>query len=125
MWSWPPTEECSRPTRWTSAPDISWPRPPARPKKGPCWTWAAGTDPIAVALGHWAPQAPLWAVDVNTRALELCRANLDRHGRPDATVCLPDEVPDDVRFAAIYSNPPIRIGKAALHEVLARIGWAN
>ena len=79
-----------------------------------------GYGPIAVALGQWAPQAPLWAIDVNPRALELCRANLDHHGRPTATVCYPGDVPDDVRFAAIYSNPPIRIGKATLHEVLGK-----
>ena len=91
---------------------------PRPPQGGPILDLGCGYGPIAVALGQWSPQAPLWAVDVNPRALELCRANLDRHGRPDATVCLPDAVPDDVRFSAIYSNPPIRIGKAALHEVL-------
>ena len=36
------------------------------------------------------------------------------------TVCLPDEVPADVRFAAIYSNPPVRVGKGPLHELLLR-----
>lgn len=92
---------------------------PRPPQDGPLLDLGCGYGPIAVALGRWAPQAPLWGVDVNSRALELCRANLDRLGRPDATVCRPDEVPDDERFAAIYSNPPIRIGKAALHEVLA------
>lgn len=88
------------------------------PQNGQLLDLGCGYGPIAVALGQWSPQTPLWAVDVNSRALELCRANLDRYGRPDATVCHPDEVPPDVRFAAIYSNPPIRIGKAALHEVL-------
>ena len=29
-------------------------------------------------------------------------------------------MPDDVRFAAIWSNPPIRVGKEALHELLLR-----
>ena len=91
---------------------------PRPPQNGVLLDLGCGYGPIAVALGQWSPQAPLWATDVNPRALELCRVNLGRHGRPDATVCLPDEVPDDVRFAAIYSNPPIRIGKAALHEVL-------
>ena len=33
---------------------------------------------------------------------------------------LPDDVPDDVEFAAIWSNPPIRIGKAELHALLRR-----
>jgi 16S rRNA G1207 methylase RsmC len=30
----------------------------------------------------------------------------------------PEDVPDDVRFAAIWSNPPIRVGKPALHAML-------
>lgn len=34
--------------------------------------------------------------------------------------CRPEEVPDDVRFAGLWSNPPIRSGKAALHELLLR-----
>lgn len=104
---------------------------PRPPQDGPLLDLGCGYGPIAVALGQWAPQAPLWAIDVNPRALELCRANLDRHGRPDAAVCPPDGVPPDVRFSCIYSNPPIRIGKAALHELLAQWlgrlaedGWA-
>ena len=93
---------------------------PRPPQDGPLLDLGCGYGPIAVALSRWAPQAPLWAVDVNPRALEMCRANLDRHGSSNATVCHPDEVPSDVRFAAIYSNPPIRIGKSALHEMLGR-----
>ncbi|MCY3578132.1 MAG: methyltransferase [bacterium] len=92
---------------------------PRPPQDRPMLDLGCGYGPIAVALGQWAPQAPLWAIDVNPRALELCRANLDGCGRPDAAVCHPDGVAPDVRFATIYSNPPIRIGKAALHEVLA------
>ena len=91
---------------------------PRPPHDGPLLDLGCGYGPIAVALSRWAPQAPLWAVDVNPRALELCRANLDRHGGDAATVCHPDDVPPEVRFAAIYSNPPIRIGKPALHELL-------
>ena len=30
----------------------------------------------------------------------------------------PDEVPADLRFAAIWSNPPIKIGKEPLHRLL-------
>jgi 16S rRNA (guanine1207-N2)-methyltransferase len=30
----------------------------------------------------------------------------------------PDAVPSSVRFAGIWSNPPIRIGKPALHDLL-------
>jgi 16S rRNA (guanine1207-N2)-methyltransferase len=35
-------------------------------------------------------------------------------------VSVPDQVPDEVRFDAIYSNPPVRVGKGPLHELLLR-----
>ena len=31
---------------------------------------------------------------------------------------LPSDVPGDLRFAAIWSNPPIRVGKQELHAIL-------
>ena len=68
-----------------------------------------------------APAATVWAVDVNERALDLCRANAERHGVGDRVRAVtPDEVPDDVRFDGLWSNPPIRAGKAHLHELLER-----
>jgi len=44
--------------------------------------------------------------------------NAQRLGLANIRVITPDEVPPDVRLAAVYSNPPIRIGKPALHELL-------
>jgi len=32
----------------------------------------------------------------------------------------PDDVPADVRFDEIWSNPPIRVGKQELHELLEK-----
>lgn len=76
-----------------------------------------GWGPIALALAaHW-PQAEVWAVDVNERALELTVSNAERHDLP-VTTSVPEDVPGDLRFDAIWSNPPIRIGKQALHELL-------
>ena len=43
-------------------------------------TSAAATAPIACALARRSPAATVWAVDVNERALELCRANAERLG---------------------------------------------
>jgi 16S rRNA G1207 methylase RsmC len=79
-----------------------------------------GAGPIAVAMAKRAPQATVWAVDVNARARELTAANAARNGLTGVRVVAPDEVPADVAFATIWSNPPIRIGKAALHALLAR-----
>jgi 16S rRNA (guanine1207-N2)-methyltransferase len=62
----------------------------------------------------------VWAVDVNDRARALCRSNAERNGLSNVRVCAPDEVPDEVSFAAIWSNPAIRIGKPALHAMLLR-----
>lgn len=79
-----------------------------------------GYGPIACTLALRRPGARVWAVDVNSRALELVRANAARLDAPGVRAAEPDEVPGDLRFDAIYSNPPVRIGKQALHELLLR-----
>jgi 16S rRNA (guanine1207-N2)-methyltransferase len=77
-----------------------------------------GYGPIAVAVALRAPDRTVWAVDVNPRALELCRANATSAGVADRVrVVTPDEVPDDVAVGLVVSNPPIRVGKPVLHEL--------
>ena len=90
-----------------------------------------GYGPIALALARRAPSARVWAIDVNERAVALTRENAYLNGCVNVHAGLPDEVPPDVAFSAIYSNPPVRIGKEALHslleEWLGRLtpdGWA-
>ena len=77
-----------------------------------------GAGPIALTMARRSPDATVWAVDVNARARELCSRNAERNALSNIRVVSPDEVPPDVRFATIWSNPPIRIGKTALHELL-------
>ena len=79
-----------------------------------------GYGPIACTLASRRPEARVWAVDVNERARDLCRANAAAAGLANVEVAAPDDVPVDVRLAAIWSNPPIRIGKPALHDLLIR-----
>ena len=78
-----------------------------------------GWGPIALTVALAQPGRRVWAVDVNERALDLVRVNARRLG-VDVRACLPDEVPADVSFAEVWSNPPIRIGKPALHALLQR-----
>ena len=80
-----------------------------------------GYGAIALTLAARAPDATVWAVDVNRRAVELTAENAVSNGFDNVRAVTPDEVPVDVRFATIWSNPPIRIGKPALHELLR--GW--
>lgn len=60
----------------------------------------------------------MWAVDTDTVALEVTERNARRVGLTNVAVVTPREVPLDLDFAAIYSNPPIKIGKDALHSLL-------
>ena len=65
-----------------------------------------------------SPGATVWAVDVNERARELTAANARANGLTNVRVAAPGEVDADVELSAIWSNPPIRIGKEALHALL-------
>ncbi|MGO5287489.1 class I SAM-dependent methyltransferase [Pseudoscardovia suis] len=91
------------------------PQPPAH---GTFLDLGCGWGPIAVALALESPHADVWAVDVNERALDLTRSNAERNGCANVRVSAADAVPQDVRFDLMWSNPPIRIGKEALHELL-------
>jgi 16S rRNA (guanine1207-N2)-methyltransferase len=93
---------------------------PFPPPEGDVLDLGTGYGPIAIALARRSPAARVWAVDVNERALQLTRDNAAAANTPNVVACLPDEVPAEVRFAAIYSNPPVRVGKAPLHELLQR-----
>jgi 16S rRNA (guanine1207-N2)-methyltransferase len=78
-----------------------------------------GYGAIACALAVHSPAATVWAVDVNERALQLTSENAHALGLVDRLrPTLPDQVAEDVSFDEIWSNPPIRIGKSALHELL-------
>jgi 16S rRNA (guanine1207-N2)-methyltransferase len=91
---------------------------PAPPATGDLLDLGCGWGPIALALALAAPAATVWAVDVNDLALELTGQNAARAGCPRVRAVRPEAVPADVRFAAIWSNPPIRVGKAVLHDLL-------
>ena len=80
-----------------------------------------GYGPIACALALEVPKATVWAVDVNSRALELTGVNAAAAGVAERVhAALPDDVPEDMRFDQIWSNPAIHIGKPELHKMLLR-----
>ncbi|HZA76544.1 MAG TPA: methyltransferase [Acidimicrobiales bacterium] len=93
---------------------------PPPPATGHLADIGCGYGAIALTLAARSPGATVWAVDVNERALDLTRANAAAGGLTNVRVASPDDVPADVRFAAWWSNPPVRVGKAALHDLLAR-----
>lgn len=77
-----------------------------------------GWGPITLALASRSPEARVFAVDVNERALELTAQNAARAGLSQVTAITPENFPEGTQIDTLWSNPPIRIGKKALHELL-------
>jgi 16S rRNA (guanine1207-N2)-methyltransferase len=94
---------------------------PAPPSSGDLLDLGCGYGPIACVLAKRSPGATVWAVDVNERALELCARNAAAAGLPNVRCVTPDDPAVPAVLGGIWSNPPVRVGKAALHSLLS--GW--
>ncbi|HWG64736.1 MAG TPA: methyltransferase [Streptosporangiaceae bacterium] len=92
---------------------------PAPPASGDLLDLGTGYGPVALAMAARAPGARVWAVDVNERALDLCARNAKSAGLANVVCATPEDPRLPPRFDAIWSNPPVRIGKQALHELLS------
>jgi 16S rRNA (guanine1207-N2)-methyltransferase len=92
---------------------------PPPPASGDLLDLGTGYGPLALVMAARSPGAVVWAVDVNERALELCARNAERARLANVRCATPQApgLPD--RFAVVWSNPPIRIGKQALHDLLS------
>lgn len=91
---------------------------PPPPPRGTFLDLGCGWGPIALTMALRSPAATVYAIDVNERALDLTRRNAEAVG-VDIRTGLPDSIDDEVRFDLIWSNPPIRVGKKALHALLS------
>lgn len=94
---------------------------PAPPPAGDLLDLGCGYGPIALTLAKRSPQSMVWGVDVNRRALELAESNAHTADLDNVRFRVADDIDPGLRFAAIWSNPPIRIGKDALHDLL--LAW--
>lgn len=93
---------------------------PAPPPGGQLLDLGCGWGPIALSLALESPRATVWAVDVNQRALDLVRRNAESLGLGNVNAVTPDDVPVDIEFMTVWSNPPIRVGKNELHAMMLR-----
>jgi 16S rRNA (guanine1207-N2)-methyltransferase len=94
---------------------------PAPPAAGDLLDLGCGYGALALPLAARAPHARIWAVDVNRRALDLCAGNALSAGLANVRCLGPEDTSLPGSFQLIWSNPPIRIGKDALHALLT--GW--
>jgi 16S rRNA (guanine1207-N2)-methyltransferase len=106
---------------------------PPPPADGDLLDLGCGFGPLALVLAKRSPRARVWAVDVNQRAIDLCAGNAAATGLPNVRCVAvagagPDGAGPDTpglpaSYQLIWSNPPIRIGKQALHSLLT--GWLS
>ncbi|HEY9564862.1 MAG TPA: methyltransferase [Nocardioides sp.] len=89
------------------------------PVQGRFLDLGCGYGPIGLAIAAAVPLSSVTGVEVNERAILLANENAKALGVSGRFVaCTPEQVPSDMVFDEIWSNPPIRIGKEALHELL-------
>ena len=89
------------------------------PAQGQFLDLGCGYGVIGLALAKAVALANVTGVDVNERAIALANENARSLGLEGRFVaCLPEAVPADATYDEIWSNPPIRIGKSALHDLL-------
>lgn len=91
---------------------------PDPPSEGTFLDLGCGWGPLALTLALTSPAAVVHAVDVNERALDLCRRNAASLGATGVRASTPEDVDPVATFDLIWSNPPIRVGKEVLHGML-------
>ncbi|EPI53614.1 MULTISPECIES: class I SAM-dependent methyltransferase [Gardnerella] len=94
---------------------------PQPPENGRFFDIGCGWGAISLALGFESPNAQIYAVDVNERALELTNINAKNAGLNNIhTYLVEDALKEDALkdIDLIWSNPPIRVGKDVLHNIL-------
>lgn len=77
-----------------------------------------GSGVLALVMARLWPHTHVRAVDVNDRARKLCALNAENNGLSNVEVCAPDSA-RPTSISALWSNPPVRIGKQALHVLLS------
>jgi 16S rRNA G1207 methylase RsmC len=95
------------------------------PDSGNLVDLGCGWGPLALTMGLLAPRATVWAIDVNPNAQQLTARNAERLGLTNITTAGPEVLTDLATNSIdrIWSNPPIRVGKTALHQLLT--DWLN
>lgn len=79
-----------------------------------------GYGPVGLFLSKQFPERSIDMVDVNARALELAKENSELNAIENVLIYESDLYSnvEGKKYAAIFSNPPIRAGKKVVHKIL-------
>ena len=90
------------------------------PKDGNVLDIGCGWGPIGVSIAKLEPKTMVYAIDVNQRSIDQSNVNSELNGLKNFLAMKPEQLCPDLRFSAIWSNPPIRVGKQVLHELMLK-----
>ena len=88
------------------------------PAPGRILDLGCGYGVIGLAIAERLPDAQVTGVDVNERAVLLANENAASLRLTNYRAVTPEQAGAEASYDEIWSNPPIRIGKQALHELL-------
>lgn len=78
-----------------------------------------GYGTMGITIGVMHPEIKITMVDVNNRALDLCRKNTLSNNVENTSIFESDAYENvDGVFDCVISNPPIRAGKAVVHKII-------
>lgn len=78
-----------------------------------------GYGPIGITAAKLASQGHVTMIDINERAVELCKKNAQLNKADNVTI-LQSDIYESVKgksFDVILTNPPIRAGKDVVHQI--------
>jgi len=88
------------------------------PGSGTVLDIGCGWGPISLAVATLRPETEVFGLDVNSRSLELAQANAAALKLKNFKAVRAEQIPNELLFDGIWSNPPIRVGKAVLHQLM-------
>ena len=88
------------------------------PKDGNVLDIGCGWGPIGLSIASVSKSSKVFGIDINQRSIEQSNLNSSNLGLTNYSAMHSRELPSDLRFSAIWSNPPIRVGKKVLHELM-------
>ena len=88
------------------------------PKDGNVLDVGCGWGPIGISIAAVESGCKVFGIDINQRSIEQSNLNSKSLGLSNYSAMHSRDLPENLRFSAIWSNPPIRVGKKVLHELM-------